>query len=153
MRIGNLQQIPVAGYQGYLQPLRLGFFRQRPQNIVSLQALLLHNNYPHSPEYILHYRHLLSQFLRHGFSGSLVRLVHLMAESRSMHVKCHRKVIRFFFFQKAKHNIQKSVNRIGMKPLGIGQVLHAVKCPVQDAVPVYQYKFPILCHIFTAFFT
>ena len=60
MLVRNLQQIPVAGYQGYLHTFRLSLFRQGSQNIVRLQALLLHNHHPHGPEYVLHHRHLLS---------------------------------------------------------------------------------------------
>ena len=40
-----------------------------------------------------------------------------------------------------KHDIQKDIHRIRMKPLAVRKIRYAVKSPVQDTVSVYQYKF------------
>ncbi len=56
-----------------------------------------------------------------------------------MHVKGHRQEIRLLLLQNPEHDVQKAVHRIGVQTFGIGQIRHAVKGPVQNAVSVYQY--------------
>ncbi len=133
---GNLQQIPVPGYQGHLHPPSLRLFGQSPQNIVRLQARLFHNGDFHGLKHFLHHRYLLPQFLRHGLAGALVRLIHLMAEGGRMHVKGHRQIIRMFLLQDLEHYIQKAKDRVGMQPFCVAQIRHAVKGSVQYAVSV-----------------
>ena len=64
-----------------------------------------------------------------------------MAESRGVHIKCHRKKIRLLLLHDLKHDIQEAIHRIRMKPLAVRKIRYAVKSPVQDTVSVYQYKF------------
>ncbi len=143
MLVRNLQQIPVAGHKRYPDAFRLRLLGQSPQNVVRLQPRLLHDNDAHSLQHILHHRHLLSQLLRHGLSGPLIFLIHPVTEGRRMHVKCYGQIIGPLLLQNLEHNIQKSKNRIGMQPLRIGQVRHAVERPVQNAVPVDQDKLSV----------
>ena len=137
---GDLQKIPVAGNQGHLHAVLFRTLCQGSQDIVRLQPRLLHGTDPHCGKHLFHHGHLLPQFLRHGFPRSLILRIQFMPEGRRVHVKGHGKIARFFLLQDLEQDVQKAVNRIGMKPLGIAQVRHAVECPVQDAVPVDQYK-------------
>ena len=152
MLIRNLQKIPVPGHQRHFHAIRRGLPGQGSQNVICLQPLLLHNHHIHGPQYVLHHRHLLPQFLWHGLPGTFIRFIHQMSEGGGMYVESHRQIIRLFLFQNFKHNIQKAINRVGVQSRGIGQIRHAVKRPVQNAVSIDQYKFLVSHHILLPFF-
>ena len=143
---GDLQKVPVAGNQRHLHAVLFRTFRQGSQDIIRLKPRLLHGADPHGGEHLLHHGHLLSQLLRHGLSRPLIFRVQLMPEGGRVHVKGHGKIARSLLLQDLEQDVQKAVNRVGMKPLGIAQVRHAVERPVQDAVPIDQYK--LIAHFF-----
>jgi len=147
----HLQQIPVTGHQRYLHSVCRRLFRQRSQNVIRLQTCLFHNDDIHGLQHIFHHRQLFYQLLRHRLSRTLVGFIHLMAESRGVHIKCHRKKIRLLLLQNFKHDIQKSIHGIRVQSLRITQVRYTIKSSVQNAVAIYQYKFLMLCHPFTTF--
>ena len=138
---GKLQRIPVTGDDGDVHPLLLTQVRDRPQQIVRLQAFFLDDLDIHGFQDFLDHRHLLPQLLGHRLSRSFVIRKHLVPERGRMYVKRHRQIFRLFFIQNLKHNIQESVYRIRVKPFRIRQIRHAVKRAVQDTVSVYQYDF------------
>ena len=137
---GNLEQIPVTGNKGYLHAILLSPFCQGSQDIIRLKPRLLHGTDPHGGEHLLHHRNLLPQLLRHGFSRSLIFRVQFVSEGGRMHIEGHCQITRHLFLQYFKHDIQKTVDRIGMKSLGVTQIRHTIERPVQYAVPVNQYK-------------
>ena len=57
---GDLQQIPVTGYQRYFHSLLLCFLCKGSQNIIRFQSSLLHDGNMHGLQDFLHDRHLLS---------------------------------------------------------------------------------------------
>ena len=57
-----------------------------------------------------------------------------------MQVKRHCQMICLLLLQNLKHNIQKPIHCIGMKPLIVCQLRHSIKCPVQNTVSVNQYQ-------------
>ena len=63
-----------------------------------------------------------------------------------MNVERYREIIRLFLFQYLKHNIQESVDGIGMQPLRICQLRDSVKGSVQNAVSVDQDKLFAITH-------
>ena len=138
---GKLQRIPIPGNDGHLHPLLLTGPGNGPQQVVRFQPRLLHDLNPHGLKHFLDHRNLLTQLLRHGLSGTLVVRVHLMPEGRRVDVKCDRQVFRLFLIQNLEQDIQKSENGIGVQALGIGQIRHPVKCPVQNTVSVDQNDF------------
>ena len=104
----NLQQIPVPGYQGHLHAFRFAAFCHGPQNIVCFIARKLHNMNVHGRKKLFQYRNLLSKFLGHRLSGSLVCIIHLMTKCRCMDIKSHCQIGRFFLLQNLTHNIQEA---------------------------------------------
>ena len=63
-----------------------------------------------------------------------------MPERRRVDIECHRQILRLFLFQYLKHNVQKSIDRIGMQSLRIRQVRETIKRPVQNTVSINQYN-------------
>ena len=133
----NLQKVPVPGNKSHFHAFPFGPRRQRSEDIVGLQPGLLHNTDAHRLKHLFHDRNLLPQLLRHRFSCSFIFLINFMPKGRRMHIKSHGQIIRFFLFQNLEHNVQKTMNRIRMKSLAVGQIGHAVKSSVQDAVSIY----------------
>ena len=72
----------------------------------------------------------LTEFFCHRLSCSFIISKHLMTKCRCMNIKCDRQILRFFFFQNFKQDIQKSVHRIRMKAFRIGQIRHSIEGPV-----------------------
>ena len=101
----HLQKIPVTRHESDLHPLPLRALRKGSQNVVRLQARLLHHADPHGKKQFLHHRHLFPQFRGHRFSRTLVLLVDLVPEGGRMDVKSHRQVVRLFLLQNLKHDI------------------------------------------------
>ena len=87
-------------------------------------------SYPHRCENFFHHGNLLAQFFRHGLSCPFIFAVNFMAERRFMYVKSHHQIFGMFFIQNFKHNIQKPINGIRMKPLRIAQIRHSIERPV-----------------------
>ena len=79
---GNLQKIPVSGYDHRLKPFCLTFSGRSTQQIVCLIPLLHEQRDVHGLQKLLEHRNLLPQFMGHLFSCPFVCLVHLMPESR-----------------------------------------------------------------------
>ena len=139
MSVSDLKQISVTGYQRNLQAGSLGFLGKRSQNIVCLQTLTLHDLDFHRTKDILHHRDLFPKFVRHRFSGPLIRLIHLVTEGGGMHIKGYGQIIRLLLIQDLKQNIQKTIDRICMQSMYIGQIRQSVKSPVQNTVAIDQY--------------
>ena len=147
MLVRNLQQIPVSRDKSDLNAGALCLLCQRAKNIIRLKPRLLHDDNAHRPQHILHHRHLLAQLLRHGLSRSLICLIHLVPEGRRMDVERYREIIRLFLFQYLKHDVQESVDGIGMQSLRIRQLGDSVKGSVQNAVSVDQDKLFAITHL------
>ena len=64
-----------------------------------------------------------------------------MPERRRMDIEGYRQILRLFFLQRAEQNIQKTIDRIGVQPLGIRQVRKTVESTVQNTVPIDQNNF------------
>ena len=102
---GYLQKVSVPGDKGNVHPLFFRSLCQRPQYIVRLQTRLLHRFDAHGMQHILQHRYLLAQLLRHRLSCTFIFLKNLMPESRSLHIKRHRQIIRLLFVQQLEQDI------------------------------------------------
>ena len=99
---GQLQKIPVAGQYRHLHAQGLASFRHGSQEIVRLQTGLFHGRNAHGVQHVFQHRHLLMKLRRHGFSGALIGVVHLMPEGRRLHIEGHRQIIGLFLLQHLK---------------------------------------------------
>ncbi len=97
--IRNLQKIPVARNERYLDALRLCLFCQRAEDIVGLQPGLLAGDNAHCLQHLLDQRNLLAQLIRHRMPGSLIVRIGLMAKGRRMHIEGNREVLRLLLLQ------------------------------------------------------
>ena len=115
-------------------------FGKGPEDITGFESCLLADLNTHGSEHFFHQRDLFTEFLRHGFTGSLVFRIGLMAEGRCMNVESNCQIVRLQFVQLAEKDVQKTVDRTGMHAFCIGQIRHSVESPVQDTVAVYKQK-------------
>ena len=99
---GQLQKIPIAGQYRHLHAPGLASFRHGSQEIVRLQTGLFHGRNAHGVQHVFQHRHLLMKLRRHGFSGALIGVVHLMPEGRRLHIEGHRQIIGLFLLQHLK---------------------------------------------------
>ena len=124
---GQLQKIPVSRDDGNLHPLGFPALRDGAEDIIRLQTFLLHDGHTHGCQHLLHHGNLLPQLLRHRLPRTLVRCVHLVPESRRVHVKGHDQRVRLLRIQKFEQNIQKSVHSVGVQPRPVGQIRQTEK--------------------------
>ena len=126
----ELEQITVAGKNCHIHSLCLAPPGNCAQKVVCLVSFHGYDIHAHGTEHFLHKRNLLTQFLRHCFSGAFVCVIDFMAECRCMKVKSNGQIIRFFLLQHFKKDVQKSVNSTCMPSFGICQVGQSIKCSV-----------------------
>ena len=130
MFCGQLQQITITRNYGDIHSRFLPHTRKRSQNIVRLISLFFHNSNSHRSKHFLHQWHLLTKLFCHRLTCSLIALIHLMTKSRCMNVKSNRDISRLFLFQYFKHDIQKSIHRIGVNSFRIRQIRKSKKCSI-----------------------
>src|SRR5699024_5904310 len=137
----QLEKIPVARKYGHVHSAFLASSGQGSQKIVRLVTCEGNHFYFHGSQHFFHKRNLFPKFLRHAFTGSLVRFIYLMAERGFMKIESHCEIIRFLFLQDPEQNVQKAVNRPRMFSLRVGKIRKPVERPVQYAVSVDQQNF------------
>ena len=126
----KLQSISVSRNNSNLHPLFLTGSGNRTEQIVCLQSGFLDDRNVHRLQHLFDDRNLLTKFFCHRLSCSFIISKHLMTKCRCMNIKCDRQILRFFFFQNFKQDIQKSIHRIRMKAFCIGQIRHSIEGPV-----------------------
>ena len=141
MFVRNLQKVTVAGDQRDFHAKRLRLFRERPENIIRLKPRLLDNPDSHGFQNFLDERDLTAQLLRHRMSRTFVLRVHLMTESRRMHIESDGQIVRFLLIKDFEHDIKKAVDCASVHARGICKVRHSVERSVQNTVSVNQDKF------------
>ena len=138
--VDELQAVAVSRQDNAVPPGLLAQTADRAEHIVRLPALAGIDRDVHRGEHLLHDRHLHGKLLRHGVARSLVAVIAQMAERRRMQVERHAQRVRFFLAALFFQNIQKAVDRIGIKSVTGCQRPHAVKRAVDDAVPVQDHQ-------------
>ena len=138
---GDLQKVPVSGQERDFHSFCFPAPCQRSENVVRFKTCLFADLDSHGLQHFFDQRDLLPKLFGHRFAGALVLLVHLVAESRRVHIKCHRQIIRLLLVENFKKNVQKAVNGPCMQSGRIGQIRHAVECSVEYTVPVHKHKF------------
>ena len=102
---GKLQSVSVTGNDRHNQPFLLAHTGNRTQKVICLQTFLLDDLNIHCLQHFLDHRHLLPKLFCHRFTRAFVLRKHLVAESRRMHVKRDRQILRFLLIQYLKHDI------------------------------------------------
>ena len=78
------------------------------------------------------------QFIRHSFPVAFIGIIHFMSERFFPDIKSHNDIIRLDLGISIKKNVQKSVDCIRMKAIGIGKRRNPIKSSVNNAVAVDQ---------------
>ena len=105
-------------------------------DVIGFPALTFVDRNVHSPEDILHHRHLHGQFLGHAVAVGLVTIIFQMAESRTMKVKGNRNGFRLFLLLHLFQNVQKAIDGMGVKPLTRGKGLYAKIGSIDNGISI-----------------
>ena len=140
MLVDELQAVPVAGGDDAVPAGGCAFLPHRADDVVRLPALAGEDGDIHGPQHILHHGHLLGQLVRHAVAGGLVLVVLLVAEGGAVEIEGHAQGVRRVLVLQPLHDIQKSVDGMGIEPLPGGQGPHAEIGAVDDAVAVEDHQ-------------
>ena len=132
----ELEGILISRHHYTVPARRLALPGNGADEVVGLPALQLIAGDIQGIQHLFQHWHLHPQFLRHGLSGGLVRLVCLVAEGRGVEVEGDAQGIRLFFLFQAQQRGKKTEHSMGIQPLPVGQGTDAVIGPVDDGVAV-----------------
>ena len=145
--VDELQGVPISRNDDALPAVIRADFCHRADDIIRLPTLTFIDGNVHSPEHILHHRHLLSQLFGHSVAGGLVAIVFQVSEGRPVKVKGYGNGLGLLLLLHPLQNVQEAVDGVGVKPLPVGQGLHAEIGTVNDAVAVQDQQLHTFLHL------
>ena len=135
----QLQAVPVAGDDDAAVAVLVRAAADRADQVVRLVARQLAAHEPHRVQHFLHHRQLGGELIRHALAGGLIGIKLQMAEGFFLYVKAHDRAVGLLVVLQLEQRGQKAVDRVGGQALVVGELPHAVKRAVQNAVAVYHH--------------
>ena len=134
----ELQHIEVTGDDDHVESGRLGFLRQRADDVVGLEGRYLHDGDAECLDDLTRPRELGTQLVRGTLPLRLVFRELLVAERRTRRVECCDGIRRSGVVERLEQHRREAVGGVGHLTPAVAQRGHRVEGAVHEVVPIHQ---------------
>ena len=142
MAVDELERILVAGHQEHLEAGPGERMRDRGEDVLPLEALLLEDRHAVRRQQRFDQRQLRDERVRHRLALDLVRLELAVAERRLAHVEGHGEVVRPLLLPERLEHAREPVDRVGRSAVRRAEQADGVERPVTEGGAVDQEHLP-----------